>query len=492
MDSIDILLIHPPYHRRRGSGTVFPIGLGYLAAAAKNADFNVSILDCALYINSLHDETMNKFRNWLTKHLKKSAPRLAIGIGPCTTPAVRALKIIAQVCKDICPSVPLIYGGPLASISGQESIFFEDFSATAIVPGDGELVLCNILSALRDKKPLEEIEGITTKNIKAQNTNIIINLDSLPFPIRTGSIYNGGYSLSTRRDLFAEPFATMVTSRGCPYGCDFCISGNLRNGLYHRRSMDNIIAEIEHIYRSFQIRTIVFYDDTLFPSPNNLEKDVDTFTSAMKLLNKNIFWQIEMRPNILLAMNKNIARYLFDAGCRQINIGIEKKPSGNIDSLSKGVNHEETQDSLKRILEGAPQMRLTGTFILGGADETYDTIKDTIDYSTSLGLLFAHFYPLKLYPGTPLYEQTIGSRDKLWWYKEVISSDLPWGEIVYENKSLDRKTLLNSINIAYSAFYNNDNWHKLARRMFGKQYNKVARVVSTWSSDRFNLTQGNI
>jgi radical SAM superfamily enzyme YgiQ (UPF0313 family) len=132
-------------------------------------------------------------------------------------------------------------------------------------------------------------------------------------------------------------------------------------------------------------------------------------------------------------------------------------------------------------------MRLTGTFILGGPGEDYATINDTVEFSTSLGLLFAHFYPLELYQGTALYEEVYDEQDTTTWYHKIMSDDLPWGEVIYENEILSRNALLNSVSNAYNTFYSRETWHQLARRMLGKNYVETANVVSEWSKDRFNL-----
>ena len=134
-------------------------------------------------------------------------------------------------------------------------------------------------------------------------------------------------------------------------------------------------------------------------------------------------------------------------------------------------------------------MRLTGTFILGGPGEDYSTINDTIEFSTSLGLLFAHFYPLELYQGTALYEDVFGEQDTRTWYHRIISDDLPWGEVIYENEILSRNELLRSVSNAYKAFYSREAWHQQALHMLGQNYTKIADAVLEWSKDRFRLNR---
>ena len=151
-NSPDLILIHPPYHRRNNSGIIFPLGLGYLASSAELAGFNVKIIDCAAISHSLDDLTLSSLKQWLENELLKDPPRLAFGIGPCTTSAVKGIKAVSEVINGTLPKIPIIYGGPLASIPGQQQLFFDHFFATAVVAGDGELIICDILNALMKKK----------------------------------------------------------------------------------------------------------------------------------------------------------------------------------------------------------------------------------------------------------------------------------------------------------------------------------------------------
>ena len=487
MDAVDLVLIHPPYHRRNGSGVIFPLGLGYIAAAVIEAGFIVQIIDGARLCSSMHRDSLQEFLLQLSQELSAPMPRLAIGIGPCTTSSARSIKAISEVCKAVCPGVPLVYGGPLASIPGQEELFFEEFSASALVPGDGEYAVCSLLTALQRNVPLETVKEIMTPGSTAMSCNVVEDLDALPFPYRKTHKGKRGYRLSVRRDLFLPPFATVVASRGCPYRCPFCMSGLLRNGRYHRRSLSNVIGEIVHLQSQHNVRTVVFYDDTFFPSSNNLSADVQSVVQSFETLTEPICWEIEMRPDILIALEPNLAKQLFQIGCRQINVGIEKGWYKGRKSMGKTVPSEEICIAIEKIRKAVPSMRVTGTFILGGPEETKETIHETVDFAVSLGLLFAHFYPLEVYPGTALFEQTFPGVDPLWWYEQVMKDDLPWGEIVYEAGSLDRGELLRCVADAYKRFYRRAGWHDQAQSQLGKHYDDIAPVIAIWQDDRFAL-----
>jgi anaerobic magnesium-protoporphyrin IX monomethyl ester cyclase len=482
----DMVLIHPPYHRRLGSGRVFPLGLGYLASAAEDRGFTVEIIDCPIRFASLRQSNMDQLAAWLADKLTAIRPGLAIGIGPCTTSAVRGIEQVARTCKDALPDVPLVYGGPLASVPEQSRLFFEQFYATAVVPGDGEHAICGILEELSNGRDLSRLDNVTTQDHVAPNT-VIPDLDTLAFPRRKRDEEGEGYVLSVRRDLFAGEFATIVTSRGCPHRCGFCLSGQMRDGVFNRRSVDNIVEEIGDLQRSHNVNTIVFYDDTFFPSPRTLTHDIAELAGGIARLDRKPVWQIEAHPAILGAFDRKSAAMLFEAGCRQLNIGIEKANPATADQIGKRVDIDQVKAAVGEIRAGAPRLRLTGTFILGGPQEDRQSVLDTIDLAQSLGLLFAHFYPLEVYRGTDLYSQCFPEDGPLDWYKRILADDLPWGELIYESALLTRNDLLALAAEGYRSFYGRDAWHGEARRVLGPNYEKVASVVEQWCVDRFAI-----
>lgn len=482
---VDFVLIHPPYHRRKGSGTIFPIGLGYLASAAENIGYKVSIIDCALFFGSLLPSQLSQLGAWLEPRLKSMNPRLGIGIGPCTTSSIRGTEAVAHICKNVLPNIPIIYGGPLASLPGQASLFFDKLGASAVVPGDGEKAICDILITLSGNSDLSHVHTVITPG-KDDLMNVVEDLDSLPFPRRLCSVDSNGYVLSVRRDLFLGKYATMISSRGCPHRCKFCVSAHLHKGIYNRRSLDNIFNEISFLQDS-HINVVVFYDDTFFVKPDSLAKDAHDLATGMFNLARPLYWQAEMRPEVLAMVDKNVAALLYAAGCRQLNIGIEKLDSSCASLMGKDVDIDKIRRAVRNINSEAPNLRLTGTFILGGPQENQNSILKTIELASDLGLLFAHFYPLEVYPGTDMYRECFPNDGPLDWYEKIVSDDLPWGELLYENALLTRTDLLAMVNEGYKSFYTRNEWHQMAHQSLGANYSKVANVVKEWCVDRFSI-----
>ena len=483
--SCDILLVHPSYHRRLGSGIVPPIGLSYLTSSLRKAGFTSKILDCALYFGSLDTLTIKKMKNWLQRELTLANPQLAIGIGPCTTSAIRSILVITDTCRDTHPHVPLIFGGPLTLIPDQEWLFFERLSAFAVVKGDGEYGLRHILAELREGKPLPGIPGVQSSKDQQIEPYFIEDLDALR---PTWDRFKmSAYKPSVRRNLFVYPFASMVGSRGCPHHCSFCVSGQLIK--YRRHSFEYIAKQVGILRKNYHTRSIIFYDDSLFPYTLKVNDEITLFADLLSRSASDVLWQIEIRPDVFSQISNETFKHIFSCGCRQMNIGIEKVSSSQLELLSKPFDVEQLRRSCRLITKICPRMRLTGTFILGGPGETLKLIHETIEFSAELGLLFAHYYPLELYPGTPMYRSVFGQENSAW-FNKIMNDKWPWGEIIYEDNDISAIQLMDLVHSAYRYFYDRDEWRKIAKHHLGRNYEKVQASVKLWQEDRFQLSRG--
>lgn len=465
MDKVDLLLINPPFHTRNGSGALFPLGLGYIISSVINHGYSWRVIDCTKTIYSFYPEDLKEFSETLSAELQAYNP-VMIGIGPCITTQLKALKIITHCCKKIFPSTPIVAGGPLVSINGQEWLFFEELGLDYIIKGDGEEAIPGALAAIKQTGTIANCPQVS--RVDYNYVNIIDNIDSIPFPYRE---LNKDDKFSIRRTSTEKLLSqcAMITSRGCPYACNYCVSGNLFQKV-RKRSANSIIDEMEHLHNEYGIEDIVFYDDCFFNNIKTISTDINYFCNL--LLNKGlkVTWQIELRPDFVLALDGQSIDLLNKSGCRQINIGIEKVSASGLQFLGKNSNLNGLREKLLEI-KNRSDIKLSATFILGGGAETREDILELIAESTQLGLHFAHYNPLFLYPGTPLYKQVFDN-DRAW--ADVICNDsLPWGEIVYESATLKCTDLLELVDIAYAEFYKGT---KLANQEM--------------ITDRFNIKRG--
>ena len=132
-----------------------------------------------------------------------------------------------------------------------------------------------------------------------------------------------------------------------------------------------------------------------------------------------------------------------------MNIGVEKTYYDGASVFGKPYNYMQLKEYLGHAHRIAP-IRMTGTFILGGKDETVSSVKAIIQSSAEMNLDEAEFSPLFVYPDTPIYSDYFSNPRS--WLDVVLKSEEPWGEVVYENEELDKSTLITLVNEAYKHF----------------------------------------
>ena len=468
MKTPDILLINPPFHMREGSGNFLPLGLGYILSAVKNAGYDAEIVNCAESHHLFFEEELFQFEKWLSEELAQFAPTL-IGIGPCMTSQVKALSIISRSCKIMHPNVPVVCGGPLATMEGQEWVFFEELRIPYIIKGDGEKSIPSAIKTLKTGLTLRECAVVSYDGHIIYNE--IADLNTIAFPCR---LYGSNEIISTRRKAIEQGKKSMpmITSRGCRYNCDYCVSGSMKQLKHRERSNENIINEMIFLRDNYGITDIIFYDDCFFNNPIKSTEDIAAFCGLLLRREVNMTWQMELRTDLLLSLTDSSLYLLEKSGCRQINIGVEKTTSNALKALGKTSIIDGLKDKNQHIRE-ITTISLTATFILGGIGEDENSVKQLIAESKQLSLSQAHFNPLFVYPATRIYEKYgLGNRD---WYNIIQQDILPWGEIVFENENLSRDKILELLEFAYNEFYGSSNSTSI--NLYSNRFNLRGRTL---------------
>lgn len=463
---VDILFIIPPFHMRNGGGSFFPLGLGYIISEVDLLGYSWDVINCTEQIQSFFTEDLKKLSISLKEILSRYNP-MVIGIGPCITTQLCALEIISKTCKEVFQNTPVFAGGPLPSIENQEWVFYDQLGIDYLIKGDGELAVIDIIRTLKDGKDLSTCKYVSRRGYSY--TNFIENINEIPFPYRS---FSEKEKFSIRRSSDSTVQAAMITSRGCPYSCSYCVSGNLKhnNIKYRKRSISNILDEIAELCKNHGVNDIVFYDDCFFHSVKTVNTDIVSFCSELQSRSLKIKWQIEMRPDVFCNLSEQSMVMLKQAGCRQISLGIEKVSGVALTFLGKQNGWPNLGVQINKIKRIAG-LSISATFILGGENESEEDIIDLINKSKELDLDFAHYNPLFIYPGTPLYSTMFS--DEKEWARLILEDTLPWGEIVYENEYMSKDGLLELVDYAYAEFYSET------------QYADQKMIC-----DRFNLKQG--
>lgn len=383
-----ILLIYPFFKPRRDR-SVFrfpPLGLGYIASCLQEAGHAVSLLDCT-FMRS--DEALNK---------ALAAGAEVVGIY-CMVTLFEECRWFAQQLRDQCQL--LIAGGPLPTCDPLP--FLEDFDV--VVRGEGEQTLIELLRAWEEGAELGSVEGIVYRKqaidqeVKGRGHHetavrpFVKDLDQLPFPDRR--LFPNDDYIRFGRKKYGYSITTVMSTRGCPFHCEFC-SNVVFGNTYRQRSPDSVLDEIEEALALGYDR-IAFADDVFTLN----RRRVLAICSEIKKRELRFQWECLGRVD---TVDYPTAVEMKEAGCTRIYFGIE---SGD-DRILKLMKKQITRAQARNAVEAAHRagLEVGAFFILFYPGETDATVLETLRFATSLPLDYLGLtmpYPL---PGTPLYERT--------------------------------------------------------------------------------------
>jgi len=374
-----VILIDPKGWQGAGSGQkALPnIGIAYLIAALQKAGHQTGIID--LNNENLNDDKIFQFIDNFKPDI------VGFSVKTATIPSAREL---AKKIKKYYPSLPLIIGGPHATLMWQELIAENLFDAVFI--GEGEEVFPDICQRLKNNQSIAGYPGIVSKGIHLNEVSqpIIGNLDNILFP--EYSLFPQNVQASIRA---AYP---LLTSRGCVYSCIFCSVPKLSKRKFRARSPENVIEELKWAKTRYNITGFEIIDD-LF------NFDIERCKKICQLLiheNLNLSWSC---PNGIRAdrLDEELAELMVRSGCRSVNIGVESGDPEVFNLIKKG----ETLDTIEKNIEILQRagLDITGFFIIGLPGDSLESEKKSLDFvrRTKIRGFFNMLVP---YPGTEVWE----------------------------------------------------------------------------------------
>jgi anaerobic magnesium-protoporphyrin IX monomethyl ester cyclase len=425
-----VTLVNPPQFTNYPQP---PMGLILLAAVLESKGYPVNLVDA----------------NFLGLKPADIVPLLGdtdiLGLTAMTPTVSRAIDIAREV-KAARPGLTIVMGGPHATLLPAETMAVAP-EVDIIVRGEGEESFINLLSALEDRKPLENVKGITYRKdgivVNNPPSPEISDLDSLPFlayhllPLKS-------YKPHPPHGR-AFPFAVLITSRGCPYNCGYC-SKPVFGKRFRGQSPSRIADEIAWLQEKYGVREIAFYDDSF-----TLDMD-RAYQICEEIINRrlNIIWSCETRVNLV---DERLLRKMKQAGCYSISYGLESGSQEILDVIEKGTTIKQAVEAVRYTREAG--IHVIGYFMIGSPGETPDTIRETIRFAKKLKVDFAQFSITTPFPGTRLYDLYLeeGGRPDIPWEDYVYAASSEGLAPVFESDSLSREDIIRWESKAYREFY---------------------------------------
>ena len=389
-----ICLVDLPYNHVEGRFakkavyTEPPLGVTYLAAFLRQKfdrrDLDVALLDAAVLQMDL-DAVLD--------YIVSENPQI-LGLSTVTLTAVFARKLIEGI-KARRPELRAVVGGHHPSAVPEDLLP----TADAVVIGEGEATLAELVEAYLGGSDWSQVPGIAYsrdgQNFRTAPRGYIQDLDTLPFPARDllpMHKYFHQYPYRTR----TKYYATMVTSRGCPYNCAFCGVKNLWSRKVRYRGVESCLAEIDELYNRYQVSCIALYDD-LFTVDR---KRVMEFCHGLIERNYDLKWGCFARCNTI---DRELLQTMKKAGCMELQIGVESGDEDVLKRINKDLKIETVRQAFRLTKEAG--LNSKAFFMIGNPGETPQTIQRTIELAKELEPTYAMFSVLIPFPGIPTFDE---------------------------------------------------------------------------------------
>jgi anaerobic magnesium-protoporphyrin IX monomethyl ester cyclase len=360
-----------------------PLGLACLAASLLkyNSDLEIEIIDGFLL----------DYNDYLREISEIDAD--IVGVTSTLLQLGGATKIPSLV-NDA--NAKFILGGPgVANISSSK---LYDNGYSVLCHGEGERTIVEFVEALEGKLSLKDVDGISFlshgREIRTPPRKLIDNLDDIPLPARElldmeKYIYNWSKILGVRT-------TQMISSRGCQFSCRFC-DRTVFGRKIRFMSSGRVIEEMKQLYDKYKVKSIYFEDD-LFTL--NKRRVLD-FCATMKeeLPGKN--WGANARVE---TVDFEMLSQMKQAGCTELNFGIESGSQRILDFLGKGIK----VDQIKKTFRWVNELEINGGMylIIGIPGEKQSDIDMTKKLILELEPKIITLSFLTPIPGTEVFEMT--------------------------------------------------------------------------------------
>ena len=365
------LLINPPYPFTEVP--LIPLGLSYIAGSLEHNGHEVQVLDLLVSRYS---------REKIARKIEEYQPDV-VGITSVTLNYPVASKILKH-CKDINGDINTVIGGPHVTFCAVETLTEAPW-IDIVVRGEGERTMLDIV---KGKRP-EDIPGIAYRKngtiMLTDDRPLIENLDELPPPAR--------HLFPLSRYHALDSHYSLVTGRGCPFSCIFCVGSRMGGRRVRYRDPKLVVDEIEQgLSRGF--KDVNIENDHLTVNHTHLYAICDEIMHRGLKFNWQAFSRVDN-------VNPEMMQRLKEAGCSYLCYGVESGNQHILDRIKKKITLQKVREAVAIARDIG--INVQASFILGLPGETRETMIRTIEFAQQLDTFYG-LHVLAPFPGTEVRE----------------------------------------------------------------------------------------
>jgi radical SAM superfamily enzyme YgiQ (UPF0313 family) len=399
---MNILTLNPPFKPKFSrsqrspavikSGTLYyPLWLAYATGVLEGQGHTVKLVDApAAGLDMAAVEVL----------ARELAPGLIVL--DTSTPSIFSDIQVAEHLKELLPAAFICLVGTHVSATARETLAISA-AVDAIARHEYDYTLRD-LAALLSEAPrpgpeaLSHIAGLTYRGSQGieetPDRPFIEDLDELPF---ASEVY--ARHLDVNRYFYSitqHPEVTIVTGRGCPHRCTYCVYPQTMFGRrFRHRSPENVLKEFLFIKERFpEVKEIFLEDDTLSVNRAYCQK----LCRLLAAEGPGLPWTANSRADVDL----ETLQVMKAAGCRLLCIGVESGDQTILDNIHKALRLEQVEAFVENARRAG--ILVHGCFMVGNKGETHETMRRTLAFAKKLRPDTAQFFPIMVYPGTEAYE----------------------------------------------------------------------------------------
>lgn len=416
-------------HKRSDKYLEYPIYLAYSVAVLEEAGFEVGFLD-----GVLEEMSIAQFAEAVARESTD------LVVMECSTPSIEYDLETAKAVKEKDRDAFVTLVGSHATFFHQE-ILEANPRVDAICRGEFELTVKDLAQALAQDGDLSKVLGLSYRQDGGVKVNperpLLEDLDSLPFPawhiVRCEGYHSAVYS--------GHRTMTMVSSRGCPAHCTYCLwPETLYGHRFRARSAANVVEEMGRLVGNYGVDEIYFDDDCL-----TLGKErVLEICRLIQEREIEVNWIAQSRVD---TVDEEMLTAMKEAGCHYIYFGVESGSPKMLKLMRKGISLERAKETFaicRRL-----GIRTQAFFLFGIPGEDQETIRQTIEFAKELSPDSVQFAVAIPHPGTQLYEEC----QRNGWLLYDSWADFASKNSLIETEELSREEVERARVRAYREFY---------------------------------------
>lgn len=394
---MNVLMLNPPFKGRFSrtsrspavtlGGTIYyPFWLAYATGVLEQNGFLVQLIDAPAQGLSVADVLARA----------KEMPAQLIVVDTSTPSIYHDVQVAAQLKECFSSSFITLVGTHPSALPEETLKLGEKVDAVAV--GEYDYTIRDLALCLERGEDLRTVDGLVFREgdeiIVNKPRALIENVDELPM---VSEVYK--QHLNIRDYYFAAanyPMVMLITGRGCPYRCFFCVyPQTFHSRKYRPRRAVNVVDEFQWIVENLpEVREIGIEDDT-FTVDQERTKEI-----CRLILERGI--KIKWYCNVRVSLELETMRWMRNAGCRLVTVGFESADQQSLNMMQKGITVEQIRQFVQDTRKAG--LLVHGCFIIGNPGETAATMEKSLQMAKDLNCDTMQFFPLLVYPGTEAYQ----------------------------------------------------------------------------------------